>query len=121
MTTAADARETPSLISSEKVQGTPVRRPDGEKIGTIEHLMIEKGSGQVAYAVMSFGGFLGLGQEHYALPWQALRYNPRLDAYELEIDERAIADAPRATEDRLGDRTWELQIHNYFGYPPYWQ
>ena len=60
---SGDVRETHSLIASDKVEGTPVRRTDGEKIGTIERVMIEKRSGKVAYAVMSFGGFMGLGED----------------------------------------------------------
>ncbi len=62
---SGDVRETQNLIASDKVEGTPVRRTDGEKIGTIERVMIDKRSGQVAYAVMSFGGFMGLGEEYY--------------------------------------------------------
>ncbi len=120
--TAADpsARETPSLISSERVEGTSVRRTDGEKIGTIEHLMIDKQSGKVAYAVMTFGGFLGLGQDRYALPWHALRFNPRLDAYELNIPDDRLQDAPRLTGDNWGDRSWETRVHEHYGFPPYW-
>ena len=61
------------LIASDRVQGTPVRRPGGERVGTISRLLIEKRSGRVAYAVMSFGGFLGLGEGHTTLPWRLLR------------------------------------------------
>ena len=60
-TSGTDSRETHALIASDKVEGTPVRRPDGDKIGTIERVMIDKRSGKVAYAVMSFGGFMGFG------------------------------------------------------------
>ena len=62
-------RETAHLIASDKVEGTPVRRSDGDRIGTIERVMIDKRSGKVAYAVMTFGGFLGIGEEYRALPW----------------------------------------------------
>ena len=71
-----------NLIASDRVEGTAVRRSSGEKIGTIERLMIEKKSGQVVYAVMAFGGFLGMGEDHYTLPWSVLTYNTDLDAYE---------------------------------------
>jgi len=66
------ARETTRLIASDKVEGTPVRRSNGDKIGTIERVMLDKRSGCVAYAVMSFGGFLGIGEEYRALPWKVL-------------------------------------------------
>ncbi len=115
-----DTSETPSLISSEKVRGTPVRRSDGEKIGTIEHLMIDKRSGHVAYAVMSFGGFLGLGEEHHALPWSALHYNQRLDAYELDIPDDRLKSASALTQESWADRRWETRLHANYGFPPYW-
>ena len=94
---SGDVRETHSLIASDKVEGTPVRRSDGEKIGTIERVMIEKRSGKVAYAVMSFGGFMGLGEEYYTLPWGVLKYNTELDAYELNLTEDQLRGAPRRT------------------------
>ncbi len=90
----SDVRETHNLIASDKVEGTPVRRSDGEKIGTIERVMIEKRSGKVAYAVMSFGGFMGLGEEYYTLPWGVLKYNTQLDAYELNLNEDQLRGAP---------------------------
>jgi sporulation protein YlmC with PRC-barrel domain len=92
-----DVRETQNLIASDKVEGTPVRRSDGEKIGTIERVMIDKRSGQVAYAVMSFGGYMGLGEEYYTLPWGVLKYNTSLDAYELNLNEDQLRGAPRAS------------------------
>ena len=64
-----EARETAGLIGSDKVEGTNVYGATGEKIGAIERVMIEKRSGQVAYAVLSFGGFLGIGTDSYPIPW----------------------------------------------------
>jgi hypothetical protein len=61
-------RETSNLIGSDKVEGTPVCRPDGERVGQIQRIMIDKLSGKVAYAVMSFGRFLGMGEDYYPLP-----------------------------------------------------
>jgi len=69
MQTDTSTRQPHSLIASDRVEGTPVRRSSGEKIGTIERLMIDKLSGNVAYAVLSFGGFLGMGQKHLPIPW----------------------------------------------------
>jgi hypothetical protein len=96
-TASTDTRETHNLIASDKVEGTPVRRTDGDKIGTIERVMIDKRSGKVAYAVMSFGGFMGLGEEYYTLPWGTLKYNTQLDAYELNMTEDQLRGAPRRT------------------------
>src|SRR5689334_21661277 len=70
--------ETVSLIGSDKVQGTAVFDADGNKVGSIERVMIEKTSGRVSYAVLSFGGFLGIGDVHYPLPWPSLKYNVEL-------------------------------------------
>jgi PRC-barrel domain len=114
------ARETISLIASDKVQGTPVRRTDGEKMGTIERVMIDKHSGRVAYAVMTFGGFLGLGQDYYPLPWQALTYDESLDAYRLDIPDERLRGAPKFAEATPLDRRWEKGIHDYYGLDPYW-
>src|SRR5207237_5795395 len=88
-------RETAHLIASDKVEGTPVRRSNGDKVGTIERVMIDKLTGKVAYAVMSFGGFMGIGEDFYPLPWSLLTYNPRLDAYEVNITEQQLKRAPK--------------------------
>jgi len=122
-TPTSDTRETHSLIASDKVEGTPVRRSDGDKIGTIERVMIEKRSGKVAYAVMSFGGFMGLGEEYYTLPWGVLKYNTALDAYELNLTEDQLRGAPRRSaegRDASFDRDWEEHVHRYYNATPYW-
>src|SRR6476661_4633410 len=71
-------RETASLIGSDKVEGTAVYGADEQRIGTIQRVMIDKISGKVAYAVTSFGGFLGIGEDYYPLPWSTLKYDTRL-------------------------------------------
>ena len=92
---AVDQRETVTLIGSDKVEGTPVYRPDGERVGTIQRVMIDKIGGQVAYAVMSFGGFMGIGEDYYPLPWRLLAYNPELGGYQVHIGEAQLKDAPK--------------------------
>ena len=84
-----DKRETASLIGSDKVEGTPVYRSNGERVGQIERVMIDKLTGKVAYAVMSFGGFMGIGEDYYPLPWSLLTYNPALEGYEVNVDAQA--------------------------------
>ena len=71
-----ETKETHSLIGSDKVEGTAVYRSNGERVGKIQRVMIGKQSGKVGYAVMSFGGFMGIGEEFYPLPWSLLIYNP---------------------------------------------
>ena len=123
---AADAsvRETTRLISSDKVEGTAVRNSNGDKIGTIEHVMLDKRTGRIAYAAMSFGGFLGMGSEYRALPWSALTYNPNLDAYELNVTDDQLQNAPLVSTDffetGVADRSWEDDIHRHYRATPYW-
>ena len=93
---AIDERETTFLIGSDKVEGTAVYGRDGNKIGSIERVMIDKTSGRVSYAVLGFGGFLGLGNDHYPLPWQSLEYDTRLGGYVTAVTESQLQGAPRA-------------------------
>ena len=112
-----------ALIASDRVEGTVVRRPNGEKIGTIERLMIDKISGNVAYAVLSFGGFLGLGEKHLPLPWSKLDYDPAMSAYVLDIPDEELAKAPSYAADKefdWGDRSQETALHDYYKARPYW-
>ena len=75
---AIEDRETGNLIGSDKVEGTAVYGADNQKIGSIQRVMIDKMSGKVSYAVLSFGGFLGIGDDYYPLPWQSLKYDTNL-------------------------------------------
>lgn len=111
------------LIASDRVEGTVVRRPNGDRIGHIERLMIDKASGKVAYAILSFGGFLGMGTSLLPLPWTRLNYNARVEAYELDIEDEELRAAPSFRADKdfdWGDRTQEAELHRYYGIPPYW-
>ena len=111
------------LIASDRVEGTAVRRPNGDMIGHIERLMIDKVSGKVSYAVLSFGGFLGMGTNLLPLPWGRLRYNTKFEAYELDIDDEELKRAPSFRADKdfdWGDRAQEAELHRYYGMPPYW-
>jgi hypothetical protein len=121
--TSLDRRETFSLIGSDKVEGTPVYRSNGEKIGKIERIMIDKFSGKVAYAVMSFGGFMGIGEDYYPLPWSMLKYNPKLDGYEVNISEQQLKGAPKFGKQESwdwSDRARGQKVYDYYGVSPYW-
>jgi hypothetical protein len=112
-----------ALIASDRVEGTTVRRPNGETIGTIERLMIDKISGSVAYAVLRFGGFLGVGEKHLPIPWAKLDYDPAMNAYQVDISEDELSRAPSYAADKdfdWGDRTQERQLHDYYQTRPYW-
>jgi sporulation protein YlmC with PRC-barrel domain len=108
-------------VSSEDVQGTEVYGPDGNHIGEIDHLIIDKLSGRVAYAVMSFGGFLGLGHSHYPIPWGALRYDTSLGGFRTNVTEQQLKDAPEFSDDSWQDRDWETRTHRHYGTQGYWE
>lgn len=108
------------LISSEDVQGTNVYDMKATKIGAIDHLMIDKVSGRVTYAVMSFGGFVGLGHSHYPIPWAALKYDTNHSGYVTGITEQQLKDAPAFSDDSWSDRNWETQTHANYNVSPYW-
>lgn len=109
--------ETTDLISSEKVDGTKVYSTDGEKIGSIDHLMIGKRSGRVEFAVMSFGGFLGMGESYHPVPWDALDYDTERGGYVVNIDKERLKEAPSYQEGSLPpfDRQYGETVYSYYG------
>jgi hypothetical protein len=110
-------------IESDRVEGTSVYDPQGNDIGGIKRLLIEKTSGRVAYSVMSFGGFLGMGEEEHAVPWSKLTYDTNLGGYRTEITEQQLRGAPTFTRDSdwdWSDRSRERQLHDYYRAPYYW-
>jgi len=116
-------RSSHNLIASDRVEGTPVRRPNGEKIGTIQRLMIDKLSGNVAYAVLRFGGFLAKDQEHLPVPWARLKYDSAQAAYLLDLTDDELKRAPAYEADKefdWGDRSQEILLHSYYKAPHYW-
>jgi sporulation protein YlmC with PRC-barrel domain len=108
------------LISSEDVKGTRVYATDGTQIGDIGHLVIDKISGRVAYVIIRFGGFLGLGHSHYPVPWAALKYDVNLGGYVTGITEQQLREAPVFAEEGWGDRSVEAAVHKHYGAPNYW-
>lgn len=121
-TETIDRDESSRLISSAKVDGTPVYATDGERIGHIDHLMIGKYDGKVAFSVMSFGGFLGLGHDHYPVPWARLDYNPKLQGYEVNITDAELKAAPHFDPGK--EYSWDTlqgqKIYGHYGVPTYW-
>jgi sporulation protein YlmC with PRC-barrel domain len=108
-------------VSSNDVQGTEVYGADGAHIGEIDHLIIDKVSGRVAYAVMSFGGFLGMGDSYYPVPWPALNYDTSLGGFKTNITEAQLKDAPQASDGSWQDRDWETRTHRHYNTPAYWE
>ena len=114
--------ETDRLIASDKVAGTSVYDRNGERLGSIYNFMVDKASGQVAYAVMSFGGFLGLGERFYPLPWTALTYDPARGGYVVEVDRETLEKAPSyAAEDQpWADPAYGQSLYGFYGLPYGW-
>ena len=111
------------LISSEKIDGTSVENAKGDSLGHIEEIMIDKISGQVAYAVLKYGSFLGLGGKLFALPWDVLKYNKERGAYIVNIPEDRLKNAPsydEATPPNMADPSWNKSVHDYYGSSANW-
>lgn len=111
------------LIESDRVEGTEVYGSDASHIGSVKRLMIDKASGQVAYAVIAFGGFLGMGEDSYTVPWGKLTYDTGLGGYKTDVTADQIKAAPdfyRSDSYSWGDRDKERDLHSYYGVSPYW-
>ena len=111
------------LIAADKVEGTAVYNPQGDQLGTIETFMLDKANGKAAYAVLSFGGFLGIGTRLYPLPWSTLKYDQNQGGYVINLDKKVLEGAPSYAEgDTVSwdDRTWGKRVHDYYQAPPYW-
>lgn len=109
-----------NLISSERVEGTKVFATNGDKLGSIDDLMIDKISGQVRFAVLEFGGVLGIGTDRYPVPWSMLDYDPAREGYVVPLDKDTIQNAPRYGKDELRDYDPEYSrdINSYYGVGP---
>lgn len=111
------------LIESDRVEGTEVYGADKSHLGSIKRLMIDKKSGQVGYAVMEFGGFLGMGTETYTVPWGKLTYDTNLGGYRTDLSPDQVKGAPdfyRSEDYAWSDRDRERDLHSYYGVSPYW-
>lgn len=116
------------LIFASKVRHTPVFGQGGERIGHVEDLALEKVGGRVAYAILSFGGFLGIGEKYHPLPWSVLTYDTQLGGYVVPLDKDQLKGAPSYELTELGDlgesERYREAIYAYygpFGATPYWR
>jgi sporulation protein YlmC with PRC-barrel domain len=112
-----DVDETDRLISSDKVDGTDVYSRSGDHLGTVHDVMIDKRTGHVEYAIMSFGGFLGIGESYHPLPWRMLTYDTTMGGYVVDIDRKQLDRAPyytTTTEPDWSDRSYRSRIDEYW-------
>jgi sporulation protein YlmC with PRC-barrel domain len=105
------------VISSDKVEGTAVYASNGDKLGSIDDLIIDKRSGQVRYAALEFGGFLGVGTDRYPVPWAMLKYDTNLDGYVVPLSERQLEGAPRypQNDEPTYDESYGRRVYDYYG------
>ena len=106
-----------ACISSSKVKGTAVYNPHGDKLGSIDDLVIDKLSGRVRYAALEFGGFLGVGGDRYPLPWNMLKYDTRLDGYVVPIQKAQLEKAPRYSQTSMPEYSddYGRKVYDYYG------
>jgi sporulation protein YlmC with PRC-barrel domain len=124
-TTHSDTRTqtTPAVLSAGTLVGDPVMNETGEHLGQLEEIMLDLDSGRVAYAVISFGGILGLGNKFFAIPWQALRVDTDAHAVVVNVSRELLEQAPGFDKDHWPDTSehaWLTDVFRYYGYEPYW-
>lgn len=106
------------IVNCEDVIGVEVQNQQGENLGKIEAVMLDKLSGKVAYVVLSFGGFLGMGDKLFAMPWNIFNYNPQLDKFVVTIDKEKLKNSPGFDKDHWPDMAspvWTRSIMDYYG------
>ena len=113
----------PQVMAADTLEGDKVVNRKGEDLGTIEDIMIDVQRGRVAYAVMSCGGFLGLGDKLFAIPWSALTLDANRHCFVLDADRQRFEKAPGFDKDHwpsMADNSWATQVHDFYGVRPYW-
>jgi sporulation protein YlmC with PRC-barrel domain len=108
------------MIAASKVNGTNVYDLTGTKLGSIYDVMIDKTTGRSQYAIMSFGGFLGMGEKFHPIPWSTLKYDPEQGGYVVDIDRRTLDGAPSYDShdtSAWGDDSWGSRVDDYYGAP----
>ena len=113
-----------AVMGADTLVGDSVRNAKGEDLGKIEEIMLDMGGGRIAYAVLSSGGFLGMGNKLYAIPWSSLRLDTDNECFVLDMDKSKLESAPGFDKDHwptMADRQWATDLHNYYGSRPYWE
>ncbi|TVP48886.1 MAG: PRC-barrel domain containing protein [Gemmatimonadales bacterium] len=112
------------VVSAGSVTGDSVRNLSGDDLGNIQEIMLDVNDGSIAYAVLSFGGFLGMGDKLFAVPWQALTLVQDEEHFLLDVDKKKLENAPGFDKDNwpdFSDPSWGQGIHDHYGTTPYWQ
>lgn len=112
------------VLSASSLKGDTVVNAKDESLGTIEELMINLDKGCIAYAVLSFGGFLGMGDKLFAIPWSALTLDTVEKRFVLDVEKEKLERAPgfdKSDWPNMADRNWETSVYSYYGSKPYWE
>ena len=113
----------PKVLSASSICSDRVWNNSGEELGAIEELMVDVNTGQIAYAVLSFGGFLGIGDKLFAIPWNALKLDSDNQVFKLNVERKTLENAPGFDKDNwpdMADSAWGYEIYKHYGYEPYW-
>lgn len=113
-----------TALSASTITGDKVRNHEGDKLGSLEEIVIDIGTGRVAYAVLASGGFLGLGDKYFAVPWELLSIDTDNHEVVIDVDKEVLKDAPGFDKDDwpdVDDRTWMGDVYRYYGSEPYWE
>jgi hypothetical protein len=111
-------------MSASTLEGDDVVNRQGEKLGTLDEVMLDVPTGRIAYAVLSSGGLLGVGERLYAIPWRALTLDPENKCFVLDVAKERLQAAPGFDKDHwptMGDESWAQEVHSYYGLRPYWE
>jgi sporulation protein YlmC with PRC-barrel domain len=114
----------PTVLSSSSICKDRVKNAAGDDLGKIEDLMIDLNSGRVAYAVLSFGGFLKLGNKLFAIPWEALTLDAANELFILNVDRTVLEKATGFDKENwpdMADPAFGANIYRHYGYKPYWE
>jgi sporulation protein YlmC with PRC-barrel domain len=112
------------VLSASTLEGDSVRNSAGDDLGKVDEIMIDIPTGRVAYAVISFGGFLRMGNKLFAVPWSVLKLDEDEKRFILDVDKKTLENAPGFDKDNwpdMADETWRSQLYSYYGATPYWQ
>jgi len=114
----------PSALSATTLIGDKVRNRDGDKLGHLEEIVLDLDGGRVSYAVLASGGFLGLGDKFFAVPWDLISVDSESHEVVVDIAKEALENAPGFDKDNwpdINDRTWVVDVYRYYGSEPYWE
>ena len=113
-----------SPVKASSIIGTKVVNPNGDNLGDIKEVVIDPRTGRVAYSVVSFGGFLGMGEKLFAIPFSSFKYNATSNDYVLDVSKERLQSAPGFDADHwpsMAEEKWNRDVYKYYGHSPYWE